>query len=302
MQESLQAPPISARVVRARAYVELGRVSNLPTVWSNVLAGIILAGGQPTAAGFGALAVATSLLYVGGTFLNDAFDWRFDEKARPERPIPSGRVAVGEAHAIGFGLLAAGIAVLLLQALAPGGRGSLAPVLSGLGLAGAIVLYDAWHQHNPLSPLLMGLCRIGVYVTAGFAVSARPDGELLAGAFVLLAYLLGVTFLARQDDASKLRHLWPLGFLAAPLVYCSPALFGRPAWAALFVGFVGWVGHSVRRVRRGEAGPAGAQLIAGICLLDALLIAGARGGLVQVFLAVGCFGATLALQRLVKAT
>ena len=102
--------------------------------------------------------------------------------------------------------------------------------------------------------------------------------------------------------ASKLRHLWPLGFLAAPLVYCSPALFGRPAWAALFVGFVGWVGHSVRRVRRGEAGPAGAQLIAGICLLDALLIAGARGGLVQVFLAVGCFGATLALQRLVKAT
>lgn len=65
----------------------LGRVSNLPTVWSNVLAGAALAG----AAGVSppalvALMIAISLFYVGGMWLNDAFDAEIDARERPERP------------------------------------------------------------------------------------------------------------------------------------------------------------------------------------------------------------------------
>ena len=90
------------------ALLDLGRVANWPTVWSNCLAAWILAG-----AGFSAeetmglyelsgifsvhvqrlwiplllipIAAAT-LLYIGGVALNDAFDANFDKEHRSERP------------------------------------------------------------------------------------------------------------------------------------------------------------------------------------------------------------------------
>src|SRR4051812_7533986 len=47
-----------------RTALRLGRVSNLPTVWTNVLAGIALAGGDPTLGRAAPLALAVSLFYV----------------------------------------------------------------------------------------------------------------------------------------------------------------------------------------------------------------------------------------------
>ena len=79
-------------MTRAAVYLRLGRVSNLPTVWTNVLAGAALAG---AAVGPGRLAlplVACSLFYPGGMYLNHAFDREIDARERPERPIPSGRI------------------------------------------------------------------------------------------------------------------------------------------------------------------------------------------------------------------
>ena len=78
-------------------WLRLGRVSNLPTVWSNVLAALALSGGLSQAAGIPALhvallAAAFSLFYVGGMYLNDAFDRHIDARERPQRPIPSGQV------------------------------------------------------------------------------------------------------------------------------------------------------------------------------------------------------------------
>ena len=70
--------------------LRLGRVSNLPTVWTNALAGLVLAGGWLDPAPLLLLFLAVSLAYVGGMFLNDAFDAEVDAVRRPERPIPSG--------------------------------------------------------------------------------------------------------------------------------------------------------------------------------------------------------------------
>ena len=55
-------------------YLRLGRVSNLPTVWTNVVAGAVLSGAAPRAATLVALAAALSAFYVGGMYLNDGFD------------------------------------------------------------------------------------------------------------------------------------------------------------------------------------------------------------------------------------
>ncbi len=73
----------------------LGRVSNLPTVWSNCLAGWLLGGGGH-GLDFLILLLGASLLYVGGMFLNDAFDQEFDRVSRRERPIPSGQIDAAE--------------------------------------------------------------------------------------------------------------------------------------------------------------------------------------------------------------
>ena len=47
------------------------------------------------------------------------------------------------------------------------------------GTAAAIVAYNAWHKNNPLSPVLMGLCRVLVYISAATAIVAVPDANLL---------------------------------------------------------------------------------------------------------------------------
>ena len=83
--------------------LKLGRVSNLPTVWSNVLTGMALAGTATADGRLLILVASLSLFYVGGMFLNDAFDHDFDAKARPERPIPSGQASAAQVHAFGFG-------------------------------------------------------------------------------------------------------------------------------------------------------------------------------------------------------
>ena len=71
--------------------LRLGRVSNLPTVWTNTLAGIVLAGGRIERCPHRCpLLVALSLFYIAGMYLNDAFDAGIDARERPERPIPVG--------------------------------------------------------------------------------------------------------------------------------------------------------------------------------------------------------------------
>src|SRR5262245_63623198 len=82
-----------------RTLLILGRVSNLPTVWSNCLAGWILGGGGelfklplPDLIRLAVLTAGATFLYVAGMYLNDAFDEQFDSQHRPERPIPSGAI------------------------------------------------------------------------------------------------------------------------------------------------------------------------------------------------------------------
>jgi len=98
--------------------MRLGRVSNLPTVWTNVCAGVVLSGAAVTAQLTLLLIVSLSLFYVGGMFLNDAFDQRFDRREQPYRPIPAGEVTTAMVFACGFGLLALGLVILLILASA----------------------------------------------------------------------------------------------------------------------------------------------------------------------------------------
>jgi 4-hydroxybenzoate polyprenyltransferase len=289
--------------MRSCVYLRLGRVSNVPTVWTNVLAGVALAGVSVAPGPLALLALALSLFYIGGMYLNDAFDREIDARERPERPIPAGQVKATTVFAAGYGLLAAGLAALAAEAAWTGRRGFSSAILSGLILAALIVFYDARHKANPWSPLLMGLCRVLVYATAALAVAGRLGGPVVTGATVLLSYLIGLTYVAKQENLAELRNLWPLVFLGAPFVYGIPALQGGGVGAALYLGFLAWVGYGVwLLVRPGRANipRAVVSFIAGISLLDGLLMAGV--GAPGAAWGVGGFGFTLVLQRYVRGT
>ena len=282
----------------------LGRVSNLPTVWTNMLAGLALAGGAAADARNLPLLLALSLFYVGGMYLNDAFDAALDMVERPERPIPAGRVGRGTVFALGFAMLAVGVLLLVWIGLGLKGGTGIWPAVSGLALAGTIIFYDWYHKANPLSPVVMGLCRVLVYVTAGLCIAVPVPGALLLAAGVLLCYLIGLTYVAKQENLGKVANLWPLGFLAVPVVYGAILIAERPMVALPWLAFLAWMAMALWFLRRrgpGDIPRAVVSLLAGICLLDAVLIAGAGApGLAG--LAFLGFLVTVVLQRFVPAT
>lgn len=283
------------RVSGWRTALKLGRVSNLPTVWSNVIAATALAGGAPVRTQV-IVAAAASLLYVGGMFLNDAFDAERDARERPERPIPSGEVSSSSVFVSGFALLLAGVVALASVSLNAG--------LAGVALSGAIVLYDWHHKSNPLSPFIMGACRALVYIAAAFAAAAASFSPVLLAALALLAYVAGLTFTARTEAFDHVASVWPLALLAAPLAFALPQLAPTPlalgCVAALAAGGV-WIAHLLRRRAAGDVGRAVALMIAVISLNDALFSA-TTGADYAVYACLLCFLLTLALQRYVPAT
>lgn len=288
----------------ASVALRLGRVSNLPTVWSNTLVGVALAGGELWTPTTLLLAIGLSLLYVAGMFLNDAFDRDIDAVERPSRPIPAGQVSANSVFAAGFGLMLTGLAFVLFASANPGTVRS--AMLIALAVAGAIVFYDWHHKGNPLSPFFMGLCRVLAYLTAGLAITALPTSGLLIAALVALGYLIGLTYTAKQEALNRLGSLLPLAFLAAPVVYGLAGLIRQwdPMLFLFLAALVAWIAVALfylKRRGKGDVPRAVVSLIAGIALVDALLLASA-GFTPGAFVAAVFFLVTLMLQRWVSGT
>jgi len=292
----------AARGMNLTVALKLGRVSNLPTVWTNVLAGTALAGGaSPRVVLF--LIAAMSLFYTAGMFLNDAFDHKFDRRFRPERPIPSGQIALRQVFEWGGSMLLGGLLLVIFAAREGAPNAIVTAGAAGLALIGVIVLYDWRHKNNPVSPLLMGLCRVLIYLISGLAVINAIPLPLLAAAVSLLCYLIGLTYAAKLEMRSVMTF-WPLAFLAVPLIYGATLAASGPIVAALYILFAAWMLHSLsflliksrRRVPRAVIG-----LIAGLCIWDAMLVA-STGDVASAALCLAGLGATMAFQRWVAGT
>lgn len=280
-----------------RTWLALGRVSNLPTVWSNGLAGWLLSGQPLELGGLALLLAALSLFYVAGMYLNDAFDAEIDARERSTRPIPAGTVGRGTVFGLGFGMLGIGIVLGFVPRPAAG--------LAGIGLAAGIVLYDWLHKRVASGPLIMGACRFLTYAMAALAAGGDAGGVVLAGAFGLFCHTVGLTYAARQEAYDTIGSAWPLLVLAVPVGVAGAMSGGLLAFAVLGL-YVAWGAWAIRRFFRRAPGdvPRGVVgLIAGISLYDAVLIAGlGDAAAVPCLAALACFAATLALQRLAPGT
>jgi 4-hydroxybenzoate polyprenyltransferase len=271
-----------------KAWAELARISNLPTVWANVLTGAALAAAtrgiapayesqQSLQLAWRALPAmaAICLFYIAGMMLNDLADLRIDRQERPSRPLPSGRIKPAAALLAVVVLFFAGAALLLMTT-----RQVNSPLLLAAGgLVAAIVLYDLTHKLHAATVLIMGACRGLVYLTAAAYLGSplqQPAVWLFAG--VLTFYTVAISLVARSEVQGVLgprRHvaiLMPLAVLA--MVGCI-----RPA-NMLWPGGVGmimtlWLTRGIRFVNARPPRVIAAVLtwLSGMALVDAYFLA-----------------------------
>jgi hypothetical protein len=278
--------------------LRLGRVSNLPTVWTNVLAGAVLAGSDWRSWRLGFVLLAMSLFYVGGMYLNDYFDRTIDASERPERPIPSGAISARAVGAIGLGLLGGGF-ILIAAA------GTVIAIALAALLVGAIVAYDFHHKGNLLAPVVMGACRALVYAATAAVLTGGVSIFVVVAAAAIAAYVAGLTYAARQESIDNVGNLWPLALLVAPMVVAAGAFHQGPDAIAIHLLLAGWIGGAVvllaKRPAAGSVARAVGWLIAGISLCDAALLA-SIDAITAALVAIGGFFFTLVLQKYVAGT
>jgi 4-hydroxybenzoate polyprenyltransferase len=175
---------------RTKTFLELIRLPGMFTAHADILAAFLITG-----AGFDKLGTlvlllaATSCLFSAGMALNDFFDAAVDEKERPQRPIPSGRISRTSAGAIGVVLLGAGICTAFFA----GTR----PFLISLGLACCIMLYNGLLKNLPvMGPLAMASCR---YFNFLMGLSVLPFKGWAVIPVISALYIFGVTVLSQKE-------------------------------------------------------------------------------------------------------
>ncbi|MCB1125560.1 MAG: UbiA family prenyltransferase [Verrucomicrobiae bacterium] len=271
-------------------------MSNLPTVWSNCLAGWLLGGGGPFGA-FLALCLGSTAVYLGGMFLNDAMDVDFDRATRAGRPIPAGEISETRVWQWGYGLLAFGTTTLALL----GWTSFVFAVL----LALAALAYNLIHKRTPLGVLLIAGCRFLLYLVAASAATEGIRGMAVWCGLVLALYVAGLSFVARNETLESPAPWWPVLFLAAPVLLAWVANDGIARERAFSVSLVltVWVLPFVHHLlRRPPASPAFtvSGLLAGIIIVDFLAVAGMTLAFLPPFGALFCLA--LFAQRHVPAT
>ena len=287
------------------AYMQLARLSNIPTVFSNVLVGVAcVAGIGPFPWGATVFAiVAASMLYVGGMALNDLVDRHIDAEERPQRPIPSGALSLREVRI--FTALCFAIPLIATVVLVPHAA------LFALALAVSIVLYNAFHKRWSGSLIFMGLCRALVYLfsatlAANLVDSPARNSGMIVFAFLLAVYIISLTIVAQKEVQGGLGYR---RWLAVAMVFLPFAAFAKvtpdiilwviPSGLILLL----WLARSARfiQMKPPKVVPAILGWLAGISLLDAFFLTFTPRPELAL-MALGCFAATVAGHRKIAGT
>lgn len=250
-----------------RAIVESGRISNLPTVWTNVLVGAALTGWDGAPGPMLPAMGAPSLLYLGGMFLNDAFDAEWDRAHNKDRPVAGGRLTRAAAFTLGWGCLIGGIALAGL------GRDPVAGLAWALALSPCIVLYQLLHKQFSGSVVIMALCRALVYPLAAAMLGGAGAEPIWPASVAIAGTTMLLTLAARREEdrgartGAALAWLVPAPYLLAAWAYGVPSI----GWVVAGV-FLAWSAKGAVDAVRGRIRGAVLTWLAGLCLGDALIL------------------------------
>lgn len=225
-------------------FLRLMRPANVVTSVADVLAGIAITGfftGWPfdysEISDVLMLCFATAGLYAGGVVFNDVFDAELDRVERPERPIPSGTITLGQATLLGSGLIVLGI----MAAFKPN------PTTGILAIAIAVcaLVYDKWGKHHKiLGPLNMGLCR-GLNLLLGISILHGALDKWWFIAFVPIIYIASITMISRGEvHGSNRTPLYGAAVLYAVVLACVlsfSVLNGMTMFAIVFLVLLAWM-------------------------------------------------------------
>lgn len=277
-----------------RAILALGRVPNLPTIWSNCLAGWLLSGGG-SAASFTVLWWGATFLYFGSEFLNEVCQADAGDRVqRRERPIAAGMISQESVLFLSLGCF--GVGALLLVTL-----GKTAAFITVL-LVINWILYSLIHQWTLIPPLLITSSRFLLYLLAGAASDKGLKGLTIWSGMVLACYVLVMCTMTRRDRILPGLGNWLLLLLAAPIVLAllvNGEGYGTRAVMviALYAGWVSWCLRSVFSRQHRNVPYAASGLLPGIVLVDFLALAGATPGIMIVMML--WFLVSMAAQRLI---
>ena len=226
------------------------------------------------------LILCSACLYAAGMVTNDLFDLEVDRQERPQRPLPSGSIAIK--HAILFAGLLFVVGLLASAAVGPS-----AAIVAAL-LVACILGYNGFAKKTPLGPVTMGSCRL-LNVVLGMA-ALWPAHALPAIVWLVPIgngiYITGVTLFARQEATQSSRPVLGLaaGIMALGLGCDAVALSTAPMGGhALLVGmgallfFASRIVPALRDPSPRFVQQAVKTAVLGIIVLDAILVLGFQG-------------------------
>ncbi|MGW0943041.1 SCO3242 family prenyltransferase [Streptomyces sp. NPDC002623] len=199
---------------------DLAQLIRMPAALSvpgDVLAGAVASAGTPRPRIVATMASSVAL-YWAGMALNDYADATVDAVERPQRPIPSGRVARRTALATACGLTAAGLGLAALG----GGRRALGVALP---LTGLVWAYDLRLKSTSAGPAAMAGAR-ALNVLAGADPGRRAAA--LPAALLVGAHTYTVTALSRHEVSGAPRAV-PVATLAGSAATALAAA-ALPTW------------------------------------------------------------------------
>ena len=278
---------------KLKALLATGRISNLPTVWCNCLVALLLAM-ISSDVGYVDISISVFIIascaYVGGCFLGDALDLKFDKKHKPDRPIPSGILNKNLVHWLAISLL-----FIPYYFLDPSSNRYLY-----LTLFGVIVLYALLHKKTLLLGLpLIGLCRFFLITFAAGTITETP---IILYASAVCIYTIAFASVARTESSDSpitWRKLLRYTMLALPLtiLITNPA-FNTQTLVAIAI-YAIWLIYAFSFINSNK-GNYVSKCLAGFCLLDACFIAHYGWG--WLLTCIILFLLSLSLQKIAPAT
>lgn len=283
-----------------KTWLVLGRISNLTTVWSNALCAWILGSTGPIGK-FVWITTGLSLFYIGGMCLNDYFDAGFDQKYRPERPIPSGKAKRNAVLTATIMLFFSGAALIIWT-----NKDSFIYILVLLAL---IVGYNVIHKRNALIGIsLMASCRSAIYLIIGSASTKKIPLSIWFASILMFFYISGITALARNESNTRKAPFIAYIFLIIPIagtIFAASPYYKKFFLISFFITIIWFVIIFYRAretgtfVSKKTIGP----LLAGICLVDLAILSSMHSvNLPTLGLFLGFFILALLAQRFVPAT